>query len=331
MQKAILPIALSALVISACGGSSGSDNAPTVSGVTSQPVTANPFQQPSNDFAEAPDTQSPGTQTPDDETSSPQAEQSTTLSESSVVPQPGPCVDAAPLNDGWGWNGANTCQLSVSQADAEILAVSQWSDRTWNCVSTIPEITARWQLQINQDRTFFDLSRPDSDPLRVGSWTDNGGAGFTTTWADDRTYVYQSMGAGFIENTGSRCHEDFFPERPEDNEPDEQSLPVLAEGSWDYPVFFCQAWSDPNNVWAWALSPDGHVRNENRIIAGSYVFQSDGLQLFITNHEGEQTQWSAVDFESLTISWGGCAHVAGPTLRTADLSPSNADYCAACH
>ena len=88
---------------------------------------------------------------------------------------------------------------------------------------------------------------------------------------------------------------------------------------------------NPSDVWALAFSPDGHIRDENRIIAGSYLFQSNGLQLFITNPLGEQTQWSVVDFESISISWGGCAHVAGPTFRTADLTPSNTQYCQACH
>lgn len=304
---------LTTLAISACGGGGGE------SGSASMIVTSQP--------------QTPSTETESDSEASTQPpEQTTPSSDPEVVPQPGPCVDTPPLNNGFGWNGVDTCELSV-EATPEPLSNSQWSNRTWNCVSNIPEITARWQLQINADRTFFDLSRPISDPQYVGSWIDNGGAGFTTNWADGRTFDYMSIGSGFIDNGGSRCHEDFFPLRPGDIEPEEPEdrLPVLAEGDWEYPVFFCQAWENPDDVWAWALSPDGHVRNENRIIAGSYLFQSQTLQLFITNHEGEQSQWSAVDFESLTTSWGGCAHVAGPTLRTADLSPSNTDYCLACH
>jgi hypothetical protein len=203
-------------------------------------------------------------------------------------------------------------------------------------VSNVPEITARWQLQINSDGTFFDLSRPVSDALRTGTWVDRGNAGFGMVWADGRSFEYQSLGAGFIDDGGSRCHEDFYPSRPDDNPPEdppaaEETLPQLAEGEWEYPVFYCKAWSDPTNVWAWAFSPNGHLRDHNRIIAGSYLFQSEGLQMFITNQRDEETQWTIVDGKSLTISWGGGAHVAGPTLREVDLSANTSEYCLACH
>jgi len=334
MQKLFLPIALASLTLSACGGSNGDgETSPFAADDTPQQ------SEPSNDASSQPGNDG-STESSTDTTLQPSnnttenTQTSTPQTPSTVVPQPGPCVDTPPLNDGWGWNGASGCQLSESQTSTQQpLAESQWSNKIWNCVSTVPEITAQWQLQINADRTFFDLSRPTTDALYVGSWTDNGNGGFTTIWADDRTFDYQPLGSGFIENRGSRCHEDFFPTRPGDlaNDEPEATLPVLGEGEWEYPVFFCKAWDNPSNVWALAFSPDGHIRDENRIIAGSYLFQSNGLQLFITNHLGEQTQWSVVDFESISISWGGCAHAAGPTFRTADLTPRNTEYCAACH
>jgi len=213
--------------------------------------------------------------------------------------------------------------------------VSQWGGRTWSCVSNVPEITARWQLQINHDRTLVDLSRPTVDPLRLGTWIDNGNAGFTVVWADNRSFDYLSLGAGFIDDGGSRCHENFYPARPNDPQSNppaaQETLPDLGDGEWEYPIFYCKAWSNPSNVWAWAFSENGHLRDHNRIIAGSYLFQSEGLQMFITNQNDEVTQWSIVDGKSLTISWGGCAHVAGPTLREVDLSANTSDYCLACH
>jgi len=325
MHKLFLPIAMASLALSACGGGSG-ESSPFAPEDTSQQ------SEPSNDETTVTATDNT---VQSNETTQNNTQTATTLLPSTLLPQPGPCIDTPPLNDGWGWNGASGCELSVTST-AQQPVESQWSNRTWKCVSTVPEITAEWQLQINENRTFFDLSRPTSDALRVGSWTDNGNAGFTTVWSDNRTYDYQPLGEGFIDNGGSRCHEDFFPARPggdlSDDEPDSQStLPVLGDGDWEYPVFFCKAWDNPSNVWALAFSPDGHIRDENRIIAGSYLFQSNGLQLFITNHLGEQTQWSVVDFESISISWGGCAHAAGPTFRTADLTPRNTEYCQACH
>jgi len=337
MQKLFLPIALASLTLSACGGGSGSSGSSNENQTSPFAVDNTPQQsEPGNDVSTvtSTDTALPladDSAEPDDSTENTQSSGVQTVS--TVVPQPGPCVDTPPLNDGWGWNGASGCQLSVTQTSTQPVE-SQWGNRIWNCVSTVPEITAKWQLQINNDRTFFDLSRPTTDALYVGSWTDNGNAGFTTVWADDRTFNYEPLGSGFIENRGSRCHEDFFPTRPGDISNDDtpqSTLPVLGDGEWEYPIFFCRAWDNPSDVWALAFSPDGHIRDENRIIAGSYLFQSNGLQLFITNHLGEQTQWSVVDFESISISWGGCAHVAGPTFRTADLTPSNTQYCQACH
>ena len=230
MQKFLFPIVLSTLAISACGGGGSSDGetGSTSMNVTSQPVsTETSDAQPQND--------APTSTTP---------EQTTAPVPGVVMPQAGPCLDTPPINDGIGWNGVDSCELPVVEVVPETLAVSQWSNRTWNCVSNIPEITVRWQLQINADRTFFDLSRPTTDPQYVGAWIDNGGAGFTTNWADGRTFDYMLLGSGFIDNGGSRCHEEFYPLRPGDIEPEEPEdrLPVLAAGDWDYPVFFCQAW-----------------------------------------------------------------------------------------
>jgi len=332
MQKLLLPIALASFTLSACGGggSSESETNPFAVDDTLQQSDGSTVTPTVNAVQLSNDpTQSTSTQTAETEI----AETESTQTASTVVPQAGPCVETPPLNDGWGWNGASGCQVTETQPSTQ-LAESQWGNKIWNCVSTVPEITAKWQLQINNDRTFFDLSRPTTDALYVGSWTDNGNAGFTTVWADDRSFDYQPLGSGFIENRGSRCHQDFFPTRPGDVIADampQSTLPVLGDGEWDYPVFFCRAWENPDDVWALAFSPDGHIRDENRIIAGSYMFQSNGLQLFITNHLGEQSQWSVVDFESISISWGGCAHVAGPTFRTADLTPSNTQYCQQCH
>ena len=336
MKTLRLPMIISALVLAACGGEQGQPlNFDISLNPDGQILTSDPVVAADQPVASqpAPSSGIPSTDTPS--TAAPSTSTPTTTTPSTVVPTAGTCIDTEPFNDGWGWNGVGSCPLAIIQPQPTTPSPSQWSDRTWNCVSNVPEITARWQLQINRDRTFFDLSRPSSDPLRTGTWVDRGNAGFTTVWSDGRSFDYQSLGAGFIDDGGSRCHEDFYPARADDepaNPPAaEQTVPELAAGEWHYPVFFCKAWSDPSNVWAWGFSENGHLRDHNRIIAGSYLFQSDGLQMFITNQFGEQTQWTIVDGESMTISWGGCALAAGPTLREVDLSANTSDYCLACH
>jgi len=335
MKNLLLPLMASAVVVTACGGGE------------SQPITLNLTPQTNENSinsGSAPATNTgqslPANDPTQTSTQQQAAPSSTTTAPSTIIqtptvqPEPGPCVDTTPLNDGWGWNGVGNCPLDIAPPTVAAPPLSQWGGRTWNCVSNVPEITARWQLLVNHDRTFVDLSRPIGDPLRTGTWSDRQNAGFTTLWADDRSFEYQSLGSGFIDDGGSRCHEDFYPARSSDLQNDaaaEESLPDLGDGEWEYPVFFCKAWSNPSNVWAWGFSEDGHLRDHNGIIAGSYLFQSQGLQMFINNQFDEQTQWSIVDGKSLTISWGGCAHVAGPTLREVDLSATTSDYCMACH
>lgn len=45
----------------------------------------------------------------------------------------GSCVDAPPLNDGWGWNGANSCTVTASNRTGTMLIAARGS-----CIDTVP-------------------------------------------------------------------------------------------------------------------------------------------------------------------------------------------------
>jgi len=207
-------------------------------------------------------------------------------------------------------DNANSDNATIPTTTADATPSSQWENTTWSCVSNVPEITAQWQLQLNADRTVTNLARGESDPLRTGVWEDRGNDGFTVSWPDGRSTEYQTLGNGFIDDSGSRCHQEFYPART----PDPQ--PLALQGTWS-----CSAYIPNGYNYTLQIGADGFT-NQDQDAGLVWTISNDG-RLATTDQSNPAQgyhQCSYVDAVGPTVTLPDGSTVTGINWPHEDLS-----------
>ena len=148
---------------------------------------SNPFQVQNDPIQAitAPDTES-GDQTPQVPTETPQTPV--------TAPTAGPCIDTDPFNDGYGWNGIESCQLPITSQPEPITPTNE----------PAPDVSGIWYCQQAGDSFTWDLKTDRTvwwnDTASIGTWWhlegNNFGLGYSSGGITEFSSDGQTLNAG---------------------------------------------------------------------------------------------------------------------------------------